>query len=70
MAVLDAHLHLWDLSRLSYHWLSPEDTILYRNFTAQEVLAQMRSVQIDSALLVEAANLSAEIPYMLELAQE
>ncbi len=70
MAVLDAHLHLWDLSRLNYHWLSPEDTTLYRDFTAAEVRPQMQSAGIDSALLVEAANSSAEIPFMLELAQE
>lgn len=69
MAVLDAHLHLWDLTRLSYHWLSPSDSVLYRNFTAQELFDQMLATPVDSALLVEAANKSTEIPYMLELAQ-
>lgn len=68
MAVLDAHLHIWDLTRIHYHWLSPEDTVLYRNVTTTEVLEQMQSAHVERALLVEAANSSLEIPYLLELA--
>jgi len=70
MPIIDAHLHLWDLDRLHYHWLSPEDTLLYRNVTAAEVEPLLQKCGIDGALLVEAANTSEEIGYMLELAAE
>jgi len=53
---------------MHYHWLSPEDAILYRDVTAAEVEPLMRQAGVEAALLVEAANISLEIPYMLELA--
>jgi L-fuconolactonase len=66
MRVLDAHLHLWDVARLHYHWLTPDDP-LHRAVTPAEVEPLMRAAGVDQALLVEATNSSAEIPYLLEL---
>ncbi|MCU0512992.1 MAG: amidohydrolase family protein [Anaerolineae bacterium] len=66
MLVLDAHLHLWDVQRLHYHWLTPADP-LYRTITPAEVARLMADNGVSQALLVEAANHSAEIPYLLEL---
>ena len=66
MNVLDAHLHLWDVQRLHYHWLTPDDP-LHRPVTPAEVEPLMMEAGVKQALLVEAANHSAEIPYLLEL---
>ncbi len=66
MLVLDAHLHLWDVARLHYHWLTPDDP-LHRAVTPTEVERLMGVAGVGQALLVEAANSSAEIPYLLEL---
>lgn len=66
MVVLDAHLHLWDVERLHYHWLTTDDP-LYRAVTPAEVEPLMQAEGIHQALLVEAANSSLEIPYLLEL---
>jgi L-fuconolactonase len=67
MPIIDAHLHLWDVERLHYHWLTPDDP-LHRAVTASEIAPLMSDARVSHALLVEAANSSAEIPYLLELA--
>jgi L-fuconolactonase len=65
---IDAHLHIWDLSRMRYHWLTPDDTLLHRDVLPDEVYAHMQACGVDYALAVEAANLTVEIPYLLEQA--
>ena len=36
-AVVDAHLHIWDLERSDYAWLTPELGALYATFTAEQL---------------------------------
>lgn len=68
MRTIDTHLHVWDLKRLHYHWLTPDDS-LYRDVMPDEVYPQMQAAGVDAAVLVEAANRTAEIPFLLELAE-
>jgi L-fuconolactonase len=50
--------------------LTPDDPLLYRNYLPDEVWPQMQAAGIDSALVVEAANRTTEIPWLLELTAE
>jgi L-fuconolactonase len=67
ITTVDTHLHVWDLARLPYHWLTPDNPLLYRNYLPDEVYPQMQAAGIDAAVLVEAANLTAEIPWLTGL---
>lgn len=70
MLTVDAHLHLWNLDRVHYHWLTADDPLLYRNYLPQDVYPHLKAAGIDAAVVVEAANSPAEIPYFIELCEQ
>jgi L-fuconolactonase len=65
---VDAHLHLWDLDRSEYAWLTPEHGLLHRTFTAQEARAELDSCGIPAAVLVQAEDSERDTELMLEIA--
>lgn len=53
---VDAHLHLWDLERVAYPWLTDALAPINRTFAFAEVEPQLRAEGVDGAVLVQAAN--------------
>ena len=69
MTVIDAHLHVWDLGRFAYQWLTPDSGVLHRDHTIYEALEVMKANGVSGALLVEANNSLEEAHWLLELAE-
>jgi L-fuconolactonase len=69
MTVIDAHLHVWDLGRFTYPWLTPASAVLHRDRTIHEALEVMHANGVSGALLVEANNSLEEAHWLLELAE-
>ena len=68
---IDAHCHLWTLERGDYGWLDPNNpdlTPLVRDFTPEDLSANLARAGIDRAVLVQAAPTVAETDFMLSLA--
>ena len=65
MTVVDAHLHLWDLTGGGYRWLGPQHGPLNRSFTAAEAEAELRDAGVDAAVLVQAEDSEADTAAML-----
>ncbi|KRC46788.1 hypothetical protein ASE16_15385 [Leifsonia sp. Root227] len=53
---VDAHLHLWDLDRVAYPWLTDALAPINRTFALSEIEPQLRQEGVDGAVLVQAAN--------------
>lgn len=53
---VDAHLHLWDLDRVAYPWLTDALAPINRTFAFGEVEPQLESAGVDRVVLVQAAN--------------
>jgi L-fuconolactonase len=66
-AVVDAHLHIWDLERSDYAWLTP-DHPLHRSFTPEQAHAELEAAGIASAVLVQAEDSERDTELMLEAA--
>ena len=64
--IIDAHLHIWDLGRSEYAWLTPGP--LHRSFSADEARAELDAAGIDSAVLVQAEDSEHDTDLMLEAA--
>jgi L-fuconolactonase len=64
--VVDAHLHVWDLDRSEYAWLTPGP--LHRTFTPDEARAELEAAGIASAVLVQAEDSERDTDLMLEAA--
>jgi L-fuconolactonase len=65
---IDAHVHVWDLDAAEYSWLTPELTALYRTFAFDEVVPELDSRGIESVVLVQAADNSADTEHMRAVA--
>jgi L-fuconolactonase len=67
-SVVDAHLHVWDLARSEYGWLSPELGSLYATFTPEQAHAELEAAGVASAVLVQAEDSLRDTELMLEVA--
>lgn len=67
---VDAHHHLWRLSRGDYGWLTPETGILYRDVEPAEYAAILQRNGIDRSVLIQAAPTVAETRFLCELARD
>jgi L-fuconolactonase len=68
--VIDAHLHLWDLQRSAYSWITPELGPLHTTITAERAEGELAAVGVERAVLVQAEDSVADTEFMLEIAAE
>ena len=66
--VVDAHLHIWDLERSEYAWLTPALGELYATFTPEQARAELEAAGVGSAVLVQAEDSERDTDLMLEAA--
>ena len=67
-AVVDAHLHVWDLERSEYAWLTPDFGPLYATYAPERAQDELRLAGIGSAVLVQAEDSERDTELMLEAA--
>jgi L-fuconolactonase len=68
--VIDAHLHLWDLQRSAYSWITAELGPLHTTITADRALGELAAVGVERAVLVQAEDSVTDTEFMLEVAAE
>ncbi|HEX3632351.1 MAG TPA: amidohydrolase family protein [Casimicrobiaceae bacterium] len=67
---VDAHHHVWRLSRGDYSWLKPTPELLpiYRDFMLRELRPMLRAANVGATVLVQAAPTLDETRFLLEVA--
>ena len=65
---IDAHHHLWTLSRGDYGWLTPELAPIYRDFRLSDLEPHLAAAVIEGTVLVQAAPTEAETMFLLDVA--
>lgn len=65
---VDAHLHIWDLERSEYSWLTPELGPLHATFTAEQARDELDAAGVRTAVLVQAEDSDRDTELMLEAA--
>ena len=66
--IIDAHHHLWRLSRGDYDWLTPDLAPLYRDFEPADLAPLMTAGGLAGGIVVQAAESEAETRFLLALA--
>jgi L-fuconolactonase len=68
---VDAHHHVWRLSRGDYGWLEPTPALLpiYRDFDLDELAPALRAANVGATVLVQAAPTLAETRFLLDVAR-
>jgi L-fuconolactonase len=67
--VIDAHHHFWQVARGDYHWMSPAEPVLYRDYGPDDLAPLLRKAGVDRTVLVQAAQTEAETAFLLALAE-
>ncbi len=68
--IIDAHQHVWDLSRARYDWLGPALGPINRTITQAEALPRLRGAGVDGVVLVQSADNREDTDYMLATAEQ
>jgi len=68
--MIDAHAHIWRLSRGDYGFPTPELTAIYRDFEATDLETSLFRNGIDRVVLVQAAASVGETEFLLSVADE
>ena len=66
--IIDAHHHLWRLSRGDYAWLTPDLAPLWRDFEPADLAPLMAQGGLAGGIVVQAAETEAETRFLLDLA--
>jgi len=66
--MIDAHFHVWQLSRGDYGWLTPAAGAIYRDITLDDWRRASASCGVTGGVLVQAAPTEAETQFLLQLA--
>lgn len=74
-ALIDTHVHVWDLDGggpfgVRYPWLGPQLPTLNRSFRLAELAPELTAVGVDGLVLVQAADSEAETAELLRVAAE
>ena len=67
---IDSHQHFWTLERNDYGWLTPQQTVLYRDYLPKDLQPFLKQAGIHKTVLVQAAPSVAETRYLLQLADD
>jgi len=67
--VIDGHVHIWDLERARYPWLTPEIGELHRSVKFDEIAPTLSRLGIDAAILVQASDEADDTEVMLAAAE-
>lgn len=68
MAVIDAHQHFWNPSRVAYDWLGPELGPIHRAIEFPELEPLLAATGVERTVLVQSADNAADTAYMFEVA--
>ena len=66
--MIDAHFHIWQLSRGDYDWLTPTQGAIFRNVALDDWRAVSSSCGVTGGVLVQAAPTEAETQFLLQQA--
>ena len=65
---IDAHQHVWDPTRATYDWLTPELAPIDATMTFEELKPQLAAAGVDASVLVQSADNDDDTQLMLDVA--
>ncbi len=68
--IIDTHVHIWDLDKVSYPWLNGDTSILNRTYSIDELVQPRLDAGISEGILVQASNNFEDTELMLATAAQ
>lgn len=70
MTIVDSHLHIWQLRRGDYDWLTPAIGPICRDFSLADVAHDLSASRVGRVILVQAAATAAETDFLVAAAAD
>lgn len=67
--IIDTHLHIWDLARFHYAWISPDSAVLHRTYLPADIWPHFQACGVGGAVFVQANDLIEESEWVLGLSE-
>ncbi|WNS43102.1 amidohydrolase family protein [Paenibacillus sp. MMS20-IR301] len=67
---IDTHQHYWRIDRGDYGWITPEHSVLYRDFMPSDLEPLLNQHNFNGSIIVQAAPTIDETNYILALADQ
>jgi L-fuconolactonase len=67
---IDSHQHFWKISRGDYSWMSPDNKVLYRDFSSSDLFSIIKDKNISQTIIIQAADTVAETEFILNIANK
>ncbi|MFV0633046.1 amidohydrolase family protein [Demequina sp.] len=68
MSVIDSHLHVWDLARAEYPWLTAQLAPIDRTLEVADAAPRLEALGVERAVLVQAADNDQDTEHMMDVA--
>lgn len=68
MTVIDAHQHFWNLERVAYPWLTPDQGPIYRTFEEHDLEPLLAGTGVERTVIVQSMDSYEDTDFMLEVA--
>lgn len=63
--IIDAHHHLWDLSVRDQEWITPEMSVIRRDFSPADLAPEAAAAGVDATVVVQTVTVAQETPELL-----
>ncbi|MFD2036530.1 amidohydrolase family protein [Belliella marina] len=70
MHIIDTHIHIWDVEKISYPWLEGAPALLNRTYTLEELNGSKKPKASWAGVLVQASNNREDTVWMLKVASQ
>lgn len=68
--IVDSHVHLWDLERGGYEWLTPDLSPIDRSIGPADLSERLAETDVDAVILVQSDESDADNEYLLGVAAD
>ena len=68
--VIDAHQHFWIFDKERDAWITPEMSVIQKNFLPADLEPVLRTNRVDGCVAVQASQSRSETEFLLQLAEE
>lgn len=69
-SLIDTHIHVWNLKKVTYGWLQDAPSVLHRTFDIKELETERKKAGVTEGVLVQAANSLEDTDWMLDVADK
>src|SRR5215210_3132137 len=70
MNIVDTHIHVWDLEKAEYPWLTGDNSILNRTWNIKALEEERKKVGVVMGVLVQASGNFEDTDLMMQVAKE